>query len=126
MNINIKIFNDILDQFFEFLETEFLDFQSDILITKTSISIIRKGNPKLIIEQFKEIISPYTQQIFDCDEDFFINFEKNISLDKNNLLTGLKLKHFFINNKNIQKIQHQKAMLFFYFQKLLSYANLIY
>lgn len=123
--VQIKIFNDVLDQFFEYMETEFTFFRSDIVLTKSSIDLIKRGNPRLVVEQFLQYISPYSKQIMECDEDFFMNFEQNMGLDKENLLYGLKLKSIWLENSNqdSDKILRQKATIFFYFQKLLKCAT---
>ena len=121
----IKIFNDLMDQFFEYMEYEFPYFRSDILLTKSSIDLIRKGNPRLVVEQFIQYIYPYSTQIMDCDEDFFLNFEHNMGLNKENLLYGLKLKSIWLANSNQdnETVLRQKATIFYYFQKLLKCAS---
>jgi len=126
--IQIKIFNDVLDQFFDYLENEFPYFRSDIVLTKSSIDLIRRGNPRLVVEQFVEYISPYSKQIMECDEDFFLNFEQNMGLDKDNLLYGLKLKSMWIENavEDVDKVIRQKATVFHYFQKLLKCASKVF
>lgn len=124
--IQIKVFNDVMDQFFEYLENEFPYFRSDIVLTKSSIDLIKRSNPRLVVEQFVQYISPYSKQILDCDEDFFLNFEQNISLNKEHLLYGLKLKSMWMENSNdSEKVLIQKATIFFYFQKLLKCASKI-
>ena len=65
--VQIKIFNDILDQFFEFLETNFPFFKSDIMLTRSTAEFIRRSNPRLVVEQFMSLVGPYNQQIFECD-----------------------------------------------------------
>jgi hypothetical protein len=123
--VQIKVFNDVLNQFFEYMENEFEYFRSDILLTKSSIDFIRRGNPRLVVEQFVQYITPYSKQIMECDEDFFLNFEQNMGLDKENILYGLKLKSIWMANSNQdhEKILRQKATVFFYFQKLLKCAS---
>lgn len=123
--VQIKIFNDVLDQFFEYMENEFEYFRSDILLTKSSIDFIKRGNPRLVVEQFVQYITPYSKQIMECDEDFFMNFEQNMGLDKENLLYGLKLKSIWLANstQDQEKTIRQKATIFFYFQKLLKCAS---
>lgn len=123
--VQIKVFNDILDQFFMYLENEFDFFRSDIILTKSSIDLIRKSNPRLVVEQFLEYVTPYSKQIMECDDDFFLNFEQNMSLDKDNLLYGLKLKSFWTDtsHQNPEKTLRQKATMFYYFQKLLKSAS---
>lgn len=117
--IQIKIFNDILDQFFEYLENNFPYFKSDIILTKSTTVFIRNSNPRLVVEQFMNLVSPYQQQIFDCNEDFFLDFEKNLNksdLTGDNLLAGMKIKNMWLSE---EITDHQKAYIWLYFQKLL-------
>lgn len=116
--MQIKIFNDILDQFFDFLESNFVDFKSDLVLTRSTAEFIRNSNPRLVVEQFMGCVSPYKQQIFNCDEDFFINFEKNLAngLTNENLLMGLKIKKMWTSTDITDS---QKAYIWLYFQKLI-------
>ena len=125
--VQIKKFNDILDQLFNYLEDTFPFYKSDIILTKNSIHFIRKSNPRLVVEQFLQYVQPYSEEIFNCDEDFFMNFEQNMSLDQENLLYGLKLKSHWIENGDIdtQNSLRQKAHIFTYFQMLLKAAVLV-
>jgi len=123
----IKKFNDILDQLFNYLEDTFPFYKSDIILTKNSIHFIRKSNPRLVVEQFLQYVQPYSEQIFSCDEDFFMNFEQNMSLDQENMLYGLKLKSLWLENGNTDtnKSLREKAYIFDYFMKLLKAAALV-
>ena len=125
--VQIKKFNDILDQLFNYLEDTFPFYKSDIILTKNSIYFIRKSNPRLVVEQFLEYVKPYSEQIFNCDEDFFMNFERNMSLDNQSMLCGLKLKSLWIENEGVDTDEslRQKAYIFNYFIKLLKSAELV-
>ena len=113
----IKIFNNILDNFFEFLEEKFPDFRSDIYISKAGLDLMRRGNPRLVVEQFMGFISPFKDKIIECDEDFFLNFEENFnSLEKEDFLFGMKLKKMWVGRNTSLE---DKAKVFYYFQKLL-------
>ena len=76
--INIKIFNELLDQFFDFLEDTFILFKSDIILIKTATEFVRRSNPRLVVEQFMQHVYPHSHKIFACDENYFINFKDNI------------------------------------------------
>lgn len=121
----IKRFNDYLDQLFNYLEDTFPFYKSDIILTKNSIHFIRRSNPRLVVEQFTQYVQPYYEEIFNCDEDFFMNFEKNMSLDQENMLYGLKLKSLWIQHTNPSQALYEKARIFDYFQKLLNSAALV-
>lgn len=119
--IKIKLFNNILDDLFSFLEDNFSQFKSDIILVRTATNLIRKSNPRLVVEQFVQYVGPYSDQIFACDENFFLNFEKNqsirSSLDNNNLVLGMRLRDIWMS-QNITQIQ--KATVFLFFQKLIT------
>lgn len=125
--IQITTFNNILDQFFDYMETEFPYFRSDLILTKSIITTVRKSNPRLVVEQFLEYMLPFEKQIIECDEDFFMNFENNISLDKDNMMYGLKLKSIWLSNqdKKPEKILRGKATIFHFFGKLIKIGKLI-
>lgn len=113
----IKVFNDILDQFLEYLETEFEDFRSDIILTRTGVDFIRRSNPRLVVEQFLTMIKDFKTKIFDCDEDFFINFNiSGINLTNDNFLLHQKVKKIWLCNSTTIE---QKAHIWMYFQKLI-------
>jgi hypothetical protein len=118
--IQIKIFNNILDDLFDYLEDTFPYFKSDIMLTRTTTHLIRSSNPRLVVEQFMEYVGPYSSRIFNCDEDFFLNFEKDQSmqdsLSRDNLLFGMKLRNIWIASETTDM---QKASVFLFFQKLL-------
>lgn len=115
--LQIKNFNGLLEQFFDFLEDTFPDHRSDIILTRTTADFIRKGNPRLVVEQFMENMKPFKTYIFDCNEDFFLNFEiSKLELSKENFLFGMKLKQMWVSN-NVTDLD--KAKVFYYFQKLI-------
>lgn len=117
--IQIKVFNDILDQFFEYLQHNFRFFRSDIILAKTTIGLLQKGNPRLVVEQFMEHIKPYTVHIFECDEQFFLDFQNNMTDDdfvQKNILTALKITSLWTSSDITNE---QKAYIWLYLQKLI-------
>jgi hypothetical protein len=114
--INVKVFNNLLTDFLNFLESNFPMYSSDIKLSKSMVDIIKLNNPRLVVEQFMKNISPYKTQILDCNESFFLDFEKTIKISSNNLIHGLKIKNVW-TDPNTTK--HQKAYIWLYFQKLI-------
>ena len=111
--IQIKVFNGLLDNFFDFLETISIDVQSDIILTRSTVDFIRKSNPRLVVEQFMEYSSPFRKEVENCNEKFFLNYHlPGFTNDNSNLI--LKLKYIW---KILDK--RQKATIFYYFNKLL-------
>ena len=121
--IQIKHFNNILDKFFDFLEHDFSMFNSDIILIKNYIDILKNSNPRLVVEEFMSCMKKYSKQIFECDEDFFINFnDKTNKINNSSNYNIEKLKQIWINNDITQL---QKASIFLYFQKLLKIGEKI-
>jgi len=115
--VHIKIFNDLLDQLFDFLESNFPLFKSDLTLTRSTTEFIRKSNPRLVVEQFMSYVLPYEKQIFDCNEKFFLDFEKNVSeVTGENIMFGMKIKNMWVSSSTTE---HQKAYIWLYFQRLL-------
>lgn len=117
--VQIKIFNDILDQFFDYLEKTFPLFRSDVMLNRSTVQFIRNSNPRLVVEQFMSYVSPYRKHIFECNEDFFLNFENNLSqgdLTRDNILFGMKMKNMWVSHETTDE---RKAFIWLYFKKLL-------
>jgi hypothetical protein len=122
--LQIKIFNGLLDNFFDFLEESFSNFKSDMILARSTAEFIRRSNPRLVVEQFMEYILPYKKQIIECDEDFFLNLDiKNVrNVSNDNILFGMKLKQIW-EISNLTDVQ--KATVFYYFQQLLKSGEFI-
>lgn len=114
--IHIKIFNEILDQFFEFLEENFTFLKSDIILSKTTMEFVRRGNPRMVVETFIEYTRPYTKQLFECDENFFLGLNIENVVEKDYLNFSEKIKRVWID-KNTTDVH--KAIVFQFFHKLL-------
>lgn len=117
--VQIQIFNDLLNQLFEFLDANFPLFRSDILLTKSTVDLLKKSNPRLVVEQLMKCLNPYRDKIFSCNENFFIDFDKNLSssrLTTDDILFGIKLRNVWLSS-DITDIQ--KAYIWMYFQKLI-------
>lgn len=112
--INVHVFNDLLDQLFEFLDDSFTDYRSDIMLAKTTLDMLRKSNHRLVVIQFKKYIEPYSKQINDCDSDFFINSVNDQNQEF--FLKIMKIKNIWLAPTTTKK---QKAIIFYYFQQLL-------
>jgi hypothetical protein len=114
--VQIKIFNDILDQFLSFLESNFPLFKSDVMLARSTTEFIRNSNPRLVVEQFMTIVNPYKKQIFSCSEDFFLDFERNLNVTSDNLLSGVKIRKMWVSDEITDT---HKAYIWMYFQKLI-------
>jgi hypothetical protein len=117
--VQIKIFNDILDQFLSFLESNFPLFKSDLILTRSTIDFVRRSNPRLVVERFMHIISPFEKEVFDCNEDFFLdldNLSKTSTEAAENILVGMRIKNMW---QSPSTTDPQKAMIWFFFHKMI-------
>jgi hypothetical protein len=75
----LKTFNDHFLEFLEDISRVFPD-DADVATTKTALVAIRKANPRLIIQSWKEyVVAPYRIKIDSGDMSFFI--EKDFTHD---------------------------------------------
>lgn len=110
--IYIKIFNDILDNFFGFLEKNYSSQSGNLTLAKGSIYVIRGSNPRLLVEQFALNVGVYHKQIFECNEEFFLN-DKSVGSEFN-FTDVLQLKSVWLESSELQK-----ANIWYYLQKLI-------
>ena len=75
---------------------------------------MRKSNPRLVVEQFMNSAVHYKREIFDCNEDFFLNIE-NFGLSGENVVFGKKIRSIW---RSSEITNEQKAYIWLYFQKL--------
>jgi hypothetical protein len=115
--VQIKIFNDILDQFLDYLENNFTFFKSDIIFIKSTVEFIRKSNPRLVVEQYMDYVGPYKEHVFNCDENFFLNINlQETGINIENQIFGNKIRNIWLSNDIVDK---QKAHIWLFFHKLL-------
>lgn len=114
--LQIKIFNDILDQFMDYLESNFHFFRSDLVLCRSTIEFVRHSNPRLVVEQFISYVGPYKSYIFSCDEEFFLHTRVDTIVPEDNLGFVSKVRNIWVSN---YITENQKAHVWLYFQKLL-------
>jgi hypothetical protein len=114
--LQIKIFNDILDQLIDYLENNFYFFRSDLVLCRSTIEFVRHSNPRLVVEQFMSYVGPYKSYIFSCDEEFFLHTRVDTIVPKDSLGFVSKVRNIWLSNDISDT---QKAHVWLYFQKLL-------
>ena len=116
--IHVNTFNELLSQFVQFLESNVHSCRSDLILVKTTIDILKRSNPRMVVTNFMDTVNPYKKEIMNCNENFFLNFEKNFKEDDisgDNMLQGMKLCKIWTSD--IDEIC--KARIFVYFHKLI-------
>ncbi len=113
--VQIKIFNNILDNFLTFIEQDFPFLKSKMMLTRNSVEFVRKANPRMVIEQFMNYAYKYKTKIFDCDEDFFIKEYDIQNINQDDFMSSINLKELWMSG---QITNVQKAKIFLFFQQL--------
>lgn len=119
----LNAFVNLLVNFLEDLSLTFPEL-TDIRVSKNSIEMLRSINPRKILDGFMFYVAPYYKEIFNRNEDFFINIE-NIQKDnhfqdlpdadqKQNITKMLQLKGLWT-----QLSENSKTKIWKYFQALL-------
>ena len=119
----LQTFNNQLIDFFDDVLRIFPD-NLDILKTKNYITTIRKMNPRLIIQLWKEFVStPYAESIATCDFEYFMkkDYASDVKLldDADKIVGGIEqLRHSL---KNMNDEDRKTAMK--YVQNLTKLSN---
>ena len=72
MTTVLSAFNNQLFLFLDDLITVFPE-DNDFKTAKTSLELLKKTNPRKILELFRSYVVPYNDLIMNKNEDFFIN-----------------------------------------------------
>lgn len=115
---NIKIFLDLMREFLDYLSETYPEFKGDLFLTKTSMNLLAKTNPRLVVEQFMSYINPYSTHIDNCNEAFFMNFDNLVTNDtpKDNIMFAVRIKAIWIDKGTTDT---DKARIWLYFKKFL-------
>ena len=119
----LQTFNNQLVEFFDDVLRIFPD-ELDIIKTKNYITTIRKMNPRLIIQLWKQFISePYAESIANGDFNYFIekDYTRDVKLldDADKIVTSIeKLRHSL---KNMNEEDRKTSMK--YVQNLSKLSN---
>lgn len=117
--VQIKEFNEVLDKFFNFIDSNFPLFKSELILVKSQTEFLRRNNPRLVVEKIIKPLIPFKKQLMECDEKFFLDYEKMIDkndVSKKDLIKIMKIKNIWNSPNTTDK---QKAYLWYYLQNLI-------
>ena len=116
----MSILSAFNNQLIEFADDLILLYpeDNDFRTFKTHIQLMQKVNARKMLNLFKEYCIPYTQEILNKDEDFFLNNNYNQDNDSDNLIIIKKLKNYWnnINNNN-------REIIWKYFEVLITLST---
>ncbi|MAB60688.1 MAG: hypothetical protein CMO46_09150 [Verrucomicrobiales bacterium] len=86
---SVSAFNDMLSQFLVELHKTFPD-ETGIKKMTTSFEMLKKTNPRLIVDGFMKGVTPYADKISAKDESFLLE-----EIEKIDLLKDLNIKNYW-------------------------------
>lgn len=79
-----------------------------------TVDLMKKANPRALMEQFKQYVYPFKKQILDKDESFFINNTFSDSIEnQSNMSEMLRIKQIW---KSGDLTTHDKECIWNYFK----------
>ncbi len=121
-------FNRVLEQFLTELVQTFPDL-TDLRTIKTGVELLKKANPRAVLDQFMLYISPYYIQIYNKKESFFQDM-KNIMDHPEMQKKGEETQtHYFqkialLNDVWGDLTDHNKEIIWKYFHSLLKLGSI--
>jgi len=119
----LTAFNNQIDNFLDDLMVVCPN-EKEFGMLKNGISIVKKTNPRIILNQFSEIIIPYKEQLLLRNDSFFIvrNFQDDFATVSSDYISKVtnKLKSLWESDLT----DDDKGKIWDYFQSLISLAEL--
>ena len=111
---SLTAFTNQLDNFVYYLENKFPD-EMNIKTYHNSINMLKKVNPRKVLEFFNTYIYIYKEQIMSNNADFFLenDFKKELNENKDSMLTAIHFKDLW---KKSSEDTHKQ--IFRYYQLL--------
>lgn len=119
----LTAFNNQIDNFLSDLIYVFPK-EKEFSMLKNGISLVKKTNPRIILNQFNEIIIPYKEQLLLRNDSFFIvkDFQEDFASVSSDYISKVtnKLKALWETGLT----DDDKKKIWDYFQSLISLAEL--
>jgi|APSaa5957512493_1039668.scaffolds.fasta_scaffold139298_1 hypothetical protein len=119
----LTAFNNQIDNFLDDLRIVCPN-EKEFGMLKNGISIVKKTNPRIILNQFNEIIIPYKEQLLLRNDSFFIvrDFQDDFTTVSSDYISKVtnKLKELWKSGLT----DDDKLKVWDYFQSLISLAEL--
>jgi hypothetical protein len=108
-----KAFNNHFDEFVADLLCVFPN-NKDILTAQNALSLLRQGNPKILINLWnKHIVSKYAEQIEAGDINFFIHKDYNEDIQDNSSTIMVYIDKFRQPVSEMSQEDQEKCMTYF-------------
>ena len=121
----LTVFNDHFAEFVSDIQSVFPD-DTDILTAKNALITIRKANPKLLVRIWvKYVVTPYQQQIYSGDINFFITKDYSTDLAINDNADKIMESIDRLRNPVKQMTDENRSKTMKYIQNLSKLALMI-
>lgn len=110
----LTAFNNQIDNFLDDLMLVCPE-EKEFGMLKNGIAVVRKTNPRLILNQFNEMITPYKEQILLRNEDFFMikDFQEDFTTVSSDYISKVTNKLKKLWKSDITETDKQKIWEYF-------------
>jgi hypothetical protein len=116
---DIRVFVNTLDKFLEYLGDNFEIIQKDVSMIKSVTDLLKTTNPQLMMTQFHQYVSVYSDEIHECNDAFLDNLSKD-QFDSTTFDIFVKVKEIWGKSDTTDK---QKATIWFFLKTLLKASS---
>lgn len=123
MTTTLSKFNNTIEQLIDALLERYSYheyFSKELSLTKEKFMLLRKTNPRKVIEGVLVFVYPYKKQIMENDVSFFLNKNyENDTKDEGHLVKALRIKELWDTDMDEQT----KESIFTYFKVIIVLAE---
>jgi hypothetical protein len=123
MTTTLTKFNNTIEQLIDALIERYSYheyFSKELSLTKEKFVLLRKTNPRKVMEGVLVFVYPYKKQIMDSDTNFFLNKNyENDTKDEGHLVKALRIKELWETDMDEQT----RESIFTYFKVIIVLAE---
>lgn len=97
--------NELILNLRDVIQDDYPDLDRSIELFQDKLELLRKANPRMVIESFIFYVYPYKKEIMTCDEKFLLNYDFQDKVDQagyTSIIDVLHIKEIWVNYANQQ------------------------
>jgi hypothetical protein len=97
--------NELILNLRDVIQDDYPDLDRSIELFQDKLELLKKANPRMVIESFIFYVYPYKKEIMACDEKFLLNYDFQDKVDQagyTSIIDVLHIKEIWVNYANQQ------------------------
>ena len=97
--------NELILNLRDVIQDDYPDLDRSIELFQDKLELLKKANPRMVIESFIFYVYPYKKEIMACDERFLLNYDFQDKVDQagyTSIIDVLHIKEIWVNYANQQ------------------------